>query len=391
MRRAARAWATIGAGALLGALTACSGGETSEDFLRAGGAPPTASDRQARVDARAAAFQIDHDAYAELGYRIDWRGFPAVGERERIRFIDMLGDALVVQETGSTVTLMEPSTGQVRWANQLAGPLTLFVGNERILDRLYISGEPELYVLNVDTGTLLDRQKYESVVSTRPIVVGRALVYGTPEGEILAHLTSNGVKYWGFDGRDAIEFSPVQIGRAIGAVTRAGDVLFVNAETGSLIGRNEIFRGPGAPLGAGSGLMFVASLDRSIYAFSPDGAELRWRYRTDTPLRQAPVEHDGVVYCDVPGEGLVALEAFTGNLKWRSSGVSGVVVGTRAGRLIAWDEATKRAFAIDPETGEAIARVTLEGVQDIRVKPFENGAMFVASESGVVARFRPRF
>ncbi|MEL7472417.1 MAG: PQQ-binding-like beta-propeller repeat protein [Planctomycetota bacterium] len=343
------------------------------------------------IQERADAFAIDHDAFAALGYRIDWRGFPAVAPGERVRFMNLFGDTLLVQESGSTVTAMDPDTGEVRWANQLAGPLTLFVGNSRILDRFYISGEPELYVLDVDTGTLLDRQSYEKVVATNPIIAGRVLIYGTPSGEILAHLTANSIKYWGFDGRGAIEHSPVRIDRAIGAVTRSGDVLFVNAENGSLIGRGEIFRGPGAEPVAGAGLMLVPSLDRSLYAFSPEGAELRWRYRTDTPLRTQPTVHDDTVYIAVESEGLVALDAVTGEPRWRSPDVLGVVIAHRAGRLVVWDADTREAATLDPESGEVLSRATLDGVQSIHAEPFLDGPLWVVSDGGVIARFRPRF
>jgi len=370
-------------------LTGCGGGVPKiEDF---GGRDRAAPGANATIEQRADAFPVDHDAFAEIGFRLDWRGFPAVTPGERIRTMNKLGDVLVVQESGSSVTAMEPETGEVRWANQLAGPLTLFVGTERVRDRLYVASEPELYVLALDTGALLERQTYEKVVSTRPIPVGRVLIFGTPSGEILAHLTANEVKYWGFDGDDAIEYSPVRIGRAVAAVTRAGDVLFVNAENGSLLGRSEIFRGPGAPLGEGAEQLYVASLDRSLYAFTPEGAELRWRYRTDSPLRDQPVEHEGVVYVSVASQGLVALDAGTGDVRWRSTGVSGSVIGIRGGRLTVWDPETRRAFSIEPGSGEVVGQAEFPGVRLMTQSPFLEGPLYLASDSGVVARFRPRF
>lgn len=371
-------------------LAGCGGGVPKiEDFgARGGDRTPGAN---ATIEERANAFVVDHDAFASIGYRIDWRGFPSVMPGERIRSMDVLGDVLVVQESGSSVTLMEPETGEVRWSNQLAGPLTLFVGTERIRERLYVASEPELYVLALDTGALLERQTYEKVVSTKPIPVGRVLIFGTPSGEILAHLIANGVKYWGFDGNDSIEYSPVRVGRSVAAVTRSGDVLFVNAENGALLGRSEVFRGPGAELGAGVEQLYVASLDRSLYAFSPEGAELRWRYRTDSPLRDQPVEHEGVVYVAVASQGVVALDAGTGDVLWRSTGVGGSVVGVRGGRLTVWDSENRKAYSIDPASGEVVGQAELPGVRLMRQSPFLEGPLYVASDSGVIARFRPRF
>jgi outer membrane protein assembly factor BamB len=186
----------------------------------------------------------------------------------------------------------------------------------------------------------------------------------------------------------AIEADPVLVGDAIGLVSQAGDVLILDAVSGSAIGRNRIGGGPGAPLAATDDTLFVASLDQSLYAFNREGGTTRWRKRTETPLRDRPVLHEGRVYCTIPDQGLTAFDAGTGEEAWSAEGVGGYVVAVRDGRPIAWDG--REAVSLDPETGQVIERARLEHVDFVLTDTLVDGTLYTVSEHGVVVRFNPR-
>jgi outer membrane protein assembly factor BamB len=163
----------------------------------------------------------------------------------------------------------------------------------------------------------------------------------------------------------------------------------VDGATGSLIGRNRIYRGVSTRPVADpeQGIVFIASLDQSLYAFSAEGGGLLWKYGTAGALREQPTFHNGRLYCGIPGQGLVAFEGSTGAIVWTARGVHGEVIGTSKGRLIVWDGS--RATLLDAQRGDVIDRAALEGVRSIVPDRFDDGNLYIASDSGIVAKFRP--
>lgn len=333
---------------------------------------------------------VEHDAYAALGYRLQWRGFAQVARGFRVSDFAIVGDALVVQSDEGVVSVIDTGSGELRWADRVAGALTKFVGLNRMGDQLVVSTESEAFFYDLRTSNLDDKQRFSRVVNTTPAQVGALLIYGTTGGELISHLSTNGFQLWANSVRGSITADPVLLSDDIvGVVSQSGDVLFVNGQTGLSTGRNRIWAGPGAALDHSEDLLFVASLDQSIYAFEARGGEQRWRRRTNVPLTDAPVHHAGRVYCVVPDEGLLCLDADTGREQWVSTSITrGHAVGMRSGRLIVWDGLT--ATTLDPATGDVIDQVTLRDVSRLVMDGFEDGVLYAVSESGAVSKFVTR-
>lgn len=345
------------------------------------------------AEQRRAATRLDDDAFAAIGYRRDWTAFPVVTRGQRIEQLTPAGDVVLVLEGGSTVTALERSNGAQRWANPLANPLTVFVGLDRVGDRVLCSAESDAYQLNIATGQLEARQTFARIVSTPPVVVGRLAIYGTWVGELLAHdlvsgVTAWGNAIWGDAPPGAIERRPVLVGDAVGVVSRNGEVFFADALTGSELGRNRIYGRVATDPVAVDSLMVVASLDQSVYAFSSYGGSQVWRHRTAVPLVHQPVAHGRRVYVTIPGEGLVAFGVDDGRVLWRAGQVEGTVVAVRTGRLVVWDGTT--ATLVDPATGDAAGRAALPQVRALVAEQFEDGALYAITEHEVVVRLVPR-
>jgi hypothetical protein len=347
-----------------------------------------AGDKPPTVEERAAAFGINHDTYSRLGYRHQWSGFPVMSPGAQVREFDILGDALVVMDEENMLTVMRTSTGAINWSDQVGPHLTKFVGNIRDGNRLLVSSESDVFTYDIETSTLLDKEHLNKVVNTRPLQVGNILIYGTASGEIFGQIKEAGFRAWGNTIDGAIEIDPVLLGNTIGFVSHTGSVQFVDGVTGTTLGRNRIFDGPGADLAASETMMFVASLDRSLYAFDINGAVPRWRRRTDTRLTYPPIYHDGKVYCAIESAGMVCLDAATGREMWTAHNVSGRVVGVRHGRLLVWDGT--EAILLDPTSGEVIDHAPLKNVAFLKTDKFVDGNVYAVSGAGVVAKFSPR-
>lgn len=347
-----------------------------------------AGDGSTTTAERAAAFGINQDSYATLGYRQQWTGFAVMSPGAHLQSFDILGDALVAMDSQNLLSVMRAASGASNWSDEVAPPLTKFVGSIRDGNRLLVSSESEVYIYDIETSTLVGKEHLTKVVNTRPLLVGEILVYGTASGEVFGQLKQRGFRAWGNLINGPVEANPALVGTTVAFVSQRGDVMMVDATTGSTVGRAAIFAGPGADLAASDSMVFVASLDRSLYAFDALGGAQRWRERTDTPLMHPPVFHEGKVYCAVDGAGMICFDAATGKKNWTAKGVSGYIAGVRHGRLLAWDG--HDAITLDPASGDVIDRVPLKNVAFLKTDKFVDGNLFAVSAAGVVAKFSPR-
>lgn len=341
---------------------------------------------------RSAAFPVDFERYASVGYALDWKAYPTI--TGSLPIIDLLpaSDVIAVLEAGTTVSLLEPLTGSERAASQLTRPLTRFRGLGRKDGRVLAASESELFMLDPQTNTLQARQSFGKIISSPILVWSNLVLAGTPDGELLAHLDAGaaggGVKLWGFALKGAIEQRPTMVGDAVAAVSQGGDVVFLNPGNGSLRGRSTMFAGSSTTPVSNGSLLFVASLDQSLYGFAPTGGAPVWRVRTSAPLRVQPTAEGDRVWCTIPGKGLSAFDAASGRELWVSKGLEGTVLGTNRGRLVVFTGS--EIVLLDAGKGDVLARAAAPGIKMIVPEKFAEGAMFAVSESGVVAKFIPR-
>ena len=341
--------------------------------------------------ASALPFPVVHEDWAKIGYRLDWVGFPfptATG-RTKVNFLNVYDDVLVIEQSDSTVSLLETSNGQTRWSTQLAGPLTKFVGINRDPsnpNNIYVSSESEMYTVSAANGSLLARDRFNRVVNTAPIIHNNTAIFGCSTGEVMGHVIGRGVKAWGFMSSGAIEADPVEVDQAVAFVSQSGDVLFF-AKAGGLVGRAAIYSGLANDPVAENGLLFVAGRDRSIWAFNSTGNQ-EWRHRTSSPLTAQPTAHKGVLYVSIPSEGLTAFEQATGKVLWKNANVNGTVIATRGGRLLV--QTDKELVTLQPQGGEIVERIPTQGMVRFVTDKFDDGNLYVVSDKANLAKFTPR-
>lgn len=386
MNRAVRSISLASAALLM--LSGCA----TDSSKKTAAAQPARSNSGGPSEARAAAFPIDSASWAKLGYRWDWTGFPYVIPKGRITDLVAYPDVIVAQDSGSTISVLEASNGSQRWSNMLATPLTRFVGTTRTSDPakgdVFLScSQSEIYFLAAPTGELLDRQKLEKVVNTQPLMAGDRAIFGTPVGEVFCHWLGRSIKVWGFGTGAAVEADLIRVSdTTIASVNQAGLITFLT-DSGSLVAQGQIFGPPGAPLAAGNSMLFIASVDQSLYAYSADGRQL-WRLRTNAPLTEAPLFHDNVVYCSLAERGMSAFNAANGKPLWNNLNIRGHAVAFRKGRLLVHDN--DRLATLDPASGQIIDGMTVDGLQELVTDKVVDGNLYAVSASGVVAKFLPR-
>ena len=327
----------------------------------------------------------EYEAFDKLGYRIEWRGFPFVSRDLSVRFFDIFGDTILVQDDAATITAMDPVSGRNRWSTRLAGDLTRFVGNARRGDTLLCASDTSLYLVNIRSGTIEDKHRLAVVVNTPPVIDGHMAVFGCSSGELLGHNLLSGYKQWGYLLNGSIMATPVNVGSGVGAVSQGGDVIIVDPRNGKSFGRALIFDGLSNNPVAGADTLFVASRDQSIYAFDATSVKRIWRKRTPHPITDQPAAHNGRLYVAIPGEGFVALNGATGDTIWTAPDVHGKAIGIRNGLLLVWNGAV--ATLIDDRRGDVVESVAIPGLKTLKMTTFVDGDLYAVSPNGVVAKY----
>lgn len=339
--------------------------------------------------------ETEYEKYHALGYTLAWRGFPLVSRRASAKFFDAFGDSLVFQDSANVLTVMDAGTGRNRWSAQVDESVARFTGNAVGNDRVYSSSDNELFVLDLKTGAVLERHKLAVVVDTPPVLVGNLAVFGSTTGEVLGHSLVSQYKLWAYRMSGPVTSAPVFVGRsgnfntdALAAVAQTGEVLVLDPKTGASISRSKVFSGLTNRAVASEDLLYLASTDQSVYAIEIRTGAQRWRHRTERPLVEQPALHGGRLFVTIPGKGLTCFDGSSGDVLWSNAEQAGSVIGVRAGRLIVWDGT--RAASVDPERGDVVERVALEGVERLVSDPFEDGSLYAVTREGRVSKFSSR-
>lgn len=325
----------------------------------------------------------------KLGYRLDWQGFPAVSGEAT--FFELLGDTIAVIDSRNNLTVMETATGRNRWSASVGHRLERIVGVARFNNELIVCTETTCQLFDIKTGQLNARHKLSGLANTPIVVVRDIAIMGCSNGELLGHSLSTGYKAWAYMLSGAITAAPViMAGYDVGAVSQSGDVIIVDASTGSARGRlTSIFSGLANNPVASDRSLFVASLDQSVYAFSRDTGERTWRVRTESRIRSQPVYDSGRLYLTLDREGLVCLDAATGERLWANANVKGTVFAAHNDALLVRDGDT--IFRIRADSGDTIETVVFPGIHEIATEAFADGSVYTIGRKGFVQKFVPAF
>lgn len=335
--------------------------------------------------------KIDHEAWASLGYRLDWQGFPYAGTiaNPKITFVTPSANHVLVQETNSYVSLLEVNNGARRWSVEFGNNLTKFVGlgaDPADANRIYVSAESELFTVAATTGGITTRERFDKVVNTKPVLMDGLAIFGTSIGEVLAHRPGATLKAWGYGTGSAIDTQPIAMTDGVAVVTIKGDVLFFTS-SGLLQGRNMVLANVSTTPVSNGHLLAIAGLDQSLWCFDPKGNQM-WRLRQSAPLTVQPTALENSVVCELPETGLTNIDFATGNVLWSNPKVRGTVVASHGGRLVVWNGST--ANLVDAKRGDLLASVNLPGIVSLTPDQFDGGNLYAATAEGSIAKFRLR-
>lgn len=332
------------------------------------------------------------EAMRAIGFRLDWRGYAILQSNAKLKSLTPLGSVIVAQDSRNVITVIEPDTGAIRWADAVPNELDTYRGHFLRGNELVSVTQSDITLRDIRNGTLRDRQRLSVLANTDAVFIDPMVMYGSTIGEAVGHNLNTGFKLWGNQLDSTIRVKPAiaASGRVV-FVSNRGEMLAIDPASGRAeTGRNRVFEGVDSSPVADAQRAYVASRDHSVWAFNLIDGTQAWRYRTEAPLRSQPVLHEGVLYLYIPGEGLVALNAADGARLWANPELRGEVVGVRRGRLLIWDQESDQLHAALASNGSVVTSQSFAGAKFISVEGFVDPNLYLVYEDGGIERFIPR-
>jgi len=325
---------------------------------------------------------------AKLGYRQSWIGVaPTKGGPKKVSFA---GDEIAIVDSIGDLSVLSEASGAFRWSADNPDPNPAVRDVRRLGNVIGLCNESEIVTFAADTGEMLSRQKLLRIASTAGVGNGRQLFFGTAGGELYAHDAGLGMKLWTYGVGGPVLTNPVlALDRFVCVVSQSGKIFIIDAGSGTSAGVVSI-SGPSVPSPvAGEQSVFVASDDQSLYAVTvAPNVGLKWRLRTEVPLRRQPMYAAGKVFLVIPGKGLHAVNAKTGEIVWRSPSVDADPIALRGSTLLT--RSGENLLAVEAETGREIGSVAVPGLVTTTTSTGKDGAMLLGLKDGRIVRLAPK-
>ena len=192
----------------------------------------------------------------------------------------------------------------------------------------YVGGRSKiLHKLDLLTGKVLKKRRFESEIFSKPVVHQNMLLLGSSDGSFYALNKYNLEDIWSYRGKSEYVAEPVIAERYLYIVSQ-GDVLTaLDVESGKFVWEaNEVYTGTlairrhASPVVAG-GVVYQGFSNGNLVAYNRFSGEVLWKQMLGRGSRfddanGTPVVKDGVVYVTSFDNGVYALDAQSGTNLW---------------------------------------------------------------------------
>jgi outer membrane protein assembly factor BamB len=190
--------------------------------------------------------------------------------------------------------------------------------------------------------------------SRSPAIAGGVVYIGSDDSILYALDAMTGAEVWRYDAGEAAEITPTVAGGMAYLNTIGGALIAIDAATGE-----ETWRFA-EPIAADStpavvdGLLYAANEAGNLFAIDPATGEERWRYAAAAEFSRSPAVADGRVFVGTSDGRAYGVDAASGAELWEFVGDEpGNIVGTMtAADGVVYAGQTATLYALDAATGE---------------------------------------
>ncbi len=343
-------------------------------------------------------------AVSSFGMRTVWQSKVTLQSNESAKSLFVTGgDSFFVEDTGCHMSRVLISDGRSLWKNACGRATDTVRGVNRVmngkLDEVLITLDYAMIGLDVATGALAHGNKLTRFPVTSGVVHGKHLIFGSKGGQIVWQQYVIGYFWMANELGGIIDQPPILIesdnGASVAAASSSGQVALLDADTTRQIWRKTLGGAIKGKLGVGANAIYAACEDHSISALEASNGNLRWRYQTTQPFTSDVFCDGELVYVQVKGEGLLALQAkpladdatFSrdGVMKWKcmAAGKPLCIVGSR---ILLWDLASHTLTTVETSNGIVVATISLPKVSQVAVTGQLDSDMFLMSTDGTLQR-----
>lgn len=331
---------------------------------------------------------VQPETAADFGYGINWVTNLALPHGEKIIYAELLGDRLVIYETGSILSVIDTNTGDILWRTQVGKRVERFSKPVRYENRLAICSETRAYVYDIDHGDLLKIFPLAYVSNATPVIVGGLLIHGSPTGVLFAQDLDKGLLRWSFQVGSSIGTSPIIAGPTLVVASNLGQVYGFNPYTGVVIWRTSAFDKITSQPTGNDMLVYIASNDQSLYAYERASGQQRWRYYSKDILVSNPSFIGDYVFQWVPSEKYLCLDAVTGQKLWSQDYPNADALMLHNSML--YIARPHKLMMVDPDNGDEIKSVDISAVDHVIASSKTDGDLYLIRLSGPIMKLTPR-
>ena len=337
-------------------------------------------------------------AIDSLGMRTVWQSKLNLQGQELAKDLFVTdGDSIFVDDTGCHLSRVLSSDGRTLWKNACGRTTDRVRGINRVmngqLDEILVTLDTAIVGLNASTGLLAHGHKLTRLPRTAGVIYGKHLIFGAKGGQIVWQQYPLGFFWLSNELGGTIEQPPILVGTNIAAASTSGQVALLDGETTHQVWRKTLGGAINWKMGVGADAIYAACEDHSITALELSNGSIRWRYQTSKPLMSDVFCDDELVYLQVAGDGLVALEAkpladdatfsHDGVVKWKCQ-AAGTPLCRVGSRVLLWDATARTVTTIETSNGIVVAVVALPKVAHLAVTGPKDPDMYLLTTQGIL-------
>lgn len=206
-------------------------------------------------------------------------------------------------------------TGKVLWTYYAKGPIR---SSPRVAEGHVFVGSDDgfLHAINAASGRGVWKAEANGAIRSTAAVTQDRIFFGCESGDFYC-LDFGGSMKWRFKAKRAITSSPVPAGNMIYVASVDWTLYALEAVSGWPVWRFRMGKPSISTPAVGGSAVLIASADGCIYSLDARSGKEIWRHATEEQVTASPLVHSGSVYCGSVDGHLYCLDAVTGKLRWR--------------------------------------------------------------------------
>lgn len=339
---------------------------------------------------------VDQSDLEGAGLRIHWTAQLPLGEGDTVVGGFVRDEVIYVTTDRSKLYSITADSGLIRWVHAITEPDYDVYPPSHVVTMngegaVVVRAATETFIFDRFTGRQLRRFRPRHIASGPALAVDDLILAGSTGNRFYAtRVAPRGdlppQQLWEAATDAPITTQPLLFdGDQVLFASRGGTVYACRADDKTLrfstnVGGSIL----GDPAVDATGA-YVASTDRSLYKLDITDGRILWRARFEAPLTTGPSVVDGVVFQRCNRNGLTALDADTGNVRWRVSHARTFAAHTRAGDVLL--SADHDILLVSHDRGEVLATIPSRGVFGVAT-PTYGDALYLLGHDGRINALR---